>query len=340
MANGLIIQLKKFFTGEQLFPKTKTKAVYDEDGNRLDDMLVNLNSFVHSASKVDGAITSINTDFAEVGTWADGNPDNEDRIGYFVSVTKVGDEVVISKANKTSDVRGVTITSPAFSANAGNYKYGVDGMLLPEYDYVSFIGLSAVYDLGRCEVGGRCMPADDGTAIPSTNSMGYQVIERTDPNMVLILVEPNADVISRIKDDITERIKVEKMTYAEWKAGHDAGTLPDGVLFDTYDEVGEDNTLDIIATKAEVASKANKPIIEVMILEALNWVGTDAPYTYDLGLDSTVDAEILLPNTATADEVDACVNAQITGNGTDNLLRAWGDKPEIDIPIVIRKVVK
>lgn len=87
-------------------------------------------------------------------------------------------------------------------------------------------------------------------------------------------------------------------------------------------------------------NKANKYTTESKTLSATNWVGSQAPYTYDLGLASTLDAEILLPNTATADEVEACVNAQIASNGTDNILRAWGDKPEIDIPIVIRKTLR
>ena len=111
----------------------------------------------------------------------------------------------------------------------------------------------------------------------------------------------------------------------------------------TYDTSMSETSTNAVQNKVikeYVDKRANKPTLETATLTASNWQGTEAPYTYDLGLASTVDAEILLPNTATADEVEACVNAQIAGNGTDNILRAWGDKPEIDIPIVIRKTVK
>ena len=43
------------------------------------------------------------------------------------------------------------------------------------------------------------MPADDGTAIPSDNDMGYHVIDRIDDAHILIAVEPGADMLNRIK---------------------------------------------------------------------------------------------------------------------------------------------
>ena len=79
---------------------------------------------------------------------------------------------------------------------------------------------------------------------------------------------------------------------------------------------------------------------ESKTLLASGWVGDSAPFTYDLGIASTHDATVLLPNTATATEVEAVIGAQIAGNGTDNILRAWGEKPSIDIPVVVRKVAK
>ena len=36
---GLIKQMKQFITGTAIFPITKTRAVYDDNGNRLDDIL-------------------------------------------------------------------------------------------------------------------------------------------------------------------------------------------------------------------------------------------------------------------------------------------------------------
>lgn len=152
---------------------------------------------------VDGeTVKSTLADFAEVAEWSDGNPNNENRIGYFVCADLVTPGINMRIATSTDDIRGVTIKIPAFAAGASSDKYDADKKLKPQYDYVGFAGFIPVIDNGTCTVGGRCMPADDGTAIPSTNDLGYQVIERADANRVVILVEPGADAHSRFKDEL------------------------------------------------------------------------------------------------------------------------------------------
>ena len=162
--------------------------------------LANLPASVTDATNT---VISPNADYAEVGEWADGNLDNEDRLGYFVAIAEVGDNTIkIRKATSTDDVRGVTVYNPAFSGNAAAEKYGKDGELLKKYNYVGIMGIVEIIDNGTCTVNGRCMPGDDGTAIPSTNNMGYAVLERVDDTHILIAVEPGADMIQRIKSDI------------------------------------------------------------------------------------------------------------------------------------------
>ena len=149
-------------------------------------------------------VLSQNADYAEVGEWADGNPSNEDRIGCFVAIDDVAAGITMIKAKSTSDVRGVIVASPAFSGNCSNDKFSENGELLKQYDYVAIMGIVSVIDNGTCEVNGRCMPTDDGTAVPSSNNMGYQVVDRVDSSHILIAVEPGADMIMRIKDDVAE----------------------------------------------------------------------------------------------------------------------------------------
>lgn len=152
---------------------------------------------------VTDTVISPNADYAEVGEWADGNPGKENRLGYFVAIAEVGDNTIkIRKATSTDDVRGVSVYNPAFSGNASKNKYGEDGELLPQYNYIGVMGIVEIIDNGLCTVGGRCMPADDGTAIPSSNNMGYAVLERVDQTHVLIAVEPGADMVQRVKTDV------------------------------------------------------------------------------------------------------------------------------------------
>lgn len=156
-----------------------------------------------SVTDATSTVISPNADYAEVGEWADGNPTAEDRLGYFVAIAEVGDNTIkIRKATSTDDVRGVAVYNPAFSGNASRDKYGEDGELLAQYNYIGVMGIVKVIDNGLCSVNGRCMPGNDGTAVPSANNMGYAVLERVDATHVLIAVEPGADMIQRVKTDI------------------------------------------------------------------------------------------------------------------------------------------
>lgn len=150
-----------------------------------------------------GTVVSQHADFAEVAEWSDGNPTGEDRIGYFVSISSCASGISMSKATSTSDIRGVTMARPGFAANASIDKYDSNGNLLSKFNYVGFAGFVPVIDNGTCEVQGRCMSSDDGTAVPSPNNMGYQVIDRIDSTHILILVEPQADMLVRVRSDIT-----------------------------------------------------------------------------------------------------------------------------------------
>ena len=152
----------------------------------------------------DGTVVSQNADFAEVAEWADGNPDNEDRTGYFVCANIPVDGIVMKKATSVDDIKGVTIKNPAFAGNYTKDKVDSNGNLLPKYSYVAIIGFVPVIDNGTCTVGGRCMPDDNGCAVPSSNSMGYQVVNRIDENRVLIIIEPNGDMVQRVKTKVNE----------------------------------------------------------------------------------------------------------------------------------------
>lgn len=149
-----------------------------------------------------GTTVSQNADYAEVGEWVDGNPNSENRIGYFVSIddTQAGTTMIV--ATSTKDVRGVTVTAPAFSGNCSAEKFDEDGSLKKQYAYVAVMGLVSVIDNGTCTINERCMPNDSGTAVPSTNNLGYHVIDRIDDTHILIAVEPGADMIQRIKTDV------------------------------------------------------------------------------------------------------------------------------------------
>lgn len=189
-----------------------------------------------------GTVVSQNADFAEVAEWADGNPNNEDRTGYFVCANVPVDGIVMKKATSIDDVKGVSIQAPAFAGNYTQDKLDREGNLLPKYSFVAIIGFVPVRDNGTCTVGGRCMPDDNGCAIPSSNSMGYQVVNRIDENRVLIIIEPNGDMVQRIKTKLNEiraemaelregaEITLDVPLVADYVQGEEAFLYPSGLV--------------------------------------------------------------------------------------------------------------
>lgn len=185
--------------------KGDTYTLTQDDKTEIVDMVSeNSSKVLSSIQTTEGTIVSQNADFAEVAEWADGNPDNEDRTGYFVCANVPVNGIVMKKATSIDDVKGVTILAPAFAGNYTKDKLDSKGNLLPKYSYVAIIGFVPVIDNGTCTVGGRCMPDDNGCAIPSSNSMGYQVVNRIDENRVLIIIEPNGDMVQRVKTKINQ----------------------------------------------------------------------------------------------------------------------------------------
>lgn len=82
------------------------------------------------------AYNSTGADYAEFAEWADGNPDNEDRRGYFVTFDEEKPEM-IRKANAGDDVLGIVSGNPCIIGNAdegwlGKYVFDEFGSIVYE----------------------------------------------------------------------------------------------------------------------------------------------------------------------------------------------------------------
>lgn len=148
---------------------------------------------IGAVSTANGAVVSSGSDYAICFQWSDGNPNKENRTNRFVRLTDGGDKISLATSN--ADICGVTTDSAAFVEN-----YGV----VSDYTaLVGTLGVVTVIDNGTCTVGDTCMSDDNGYATPSSNNMGYRVMERVDATKVKIAVKPNDDMIQRIKTDVT-----------------------------------------------------------------------------------------------------------------------------------------
>lgn len=90
----------------------------------------------------------------------------------------------------------------------------------------------------------------------------------------------------------------------------------------------------------EYKDLTNKPTVSASTLLASSW---DSTGTYSFETDyptATYDIEIALDSTATSEQAEAFNGAQIVGSATSNIIKAYGDVPTVDIPIILRVVTK
>ena len=85
----------------------------------------------------------------------------------------------------------------------------------------------------------------------------------------------------------------------------------------------------------------NKPIVSAATLVSSNWDSTANTYSFETDYPvATYDIEIALDNTATSEQAEAFNGAQIAGSATSNIIKAYGDVPTVDIPIILKVVTK
>lgn len=173
---------------------------------------------VTAAGQVMGtqAYTASGADFAEMFEWADGNPDNEDRRGLFVTL----DGEKIRLATSADDyIAGVVSATPTIIGDShtddwqGKYEKDVFGcrtlvdgawklsegfdesmddnytsrLERPEWASVGLVGKLIVVDDGSCKVNGYCYADNNGIATASDK--GYRVMARIDESHIKILLK-------------------------------------------------------------------------------------------------------------------------------------------------------
>ena len=205
-------------------------------------------------------VKSPNRVFAEIGEWADENTSDERRLGYFVTVANTTHGVRISKAGAESDIRGVTVANPAFTTNVSDDKYDMDGTLKSKYAYVAFSGCAIVIDNGSCQVNSRCVPDDNGCAVPSQNSSGYRVIDRVDDTKILVIIEGTTSLSGS---------GVISLTTAEYEARKD--------YYDNSDNIIVITDIDTVMDATAIGfNNATSELVSTNVQDALNEIASIA----------------------------------------------------------------
>lgn len=163
-----------------------------------------------------GAFSTSRNNYSEMFEWADGNENDEDRTGYFVTFEQ-GTNFIRKANDKDNYIIGIVSANPSLVGdNPMDYKnkYMKDKfgrifydeyvneeeiIKIPrlnenynkdlnytirsnrnEWDAIGLIGKLYVYHDGTCEVGSFCKVNCDGKATKSEDSSGYYVIEKNE----------------------------------------------------------------------------------------------------------------------------------------------------------------
>ena len=240
---------------------------------------------------------------------------------------------------RTSGLYKVTVDDTGhISAVAAVTKADITALGIPGQDTV------VTYGEVTTTANGLMTAADktklDGIAVGATKYV-HPTYPKKGLGLYKIQVDVNGHIKSAVaigKDDITELgIPGQDTTYTVGTESYSGTTK-------LYTEIGSaiDGTLTQKAIYDNYTGKSTKVSTT---LPASGWSGTTSPYTNTItisGVTATNNVEVLIPSTITAAQAESWMAAGILcgSQDTDSItLKAYGDKPSIDIPIecIIRK---
>ena len=96
---------------------------------------------------------------------------------------------------------------------------------------------------------------------------------------------------------------------------------------------------EVQASLNAVADKSNKPTFSQYTILTSGW--SSGVYSFESAFPSaTYDIEIELDSIATESQVEAWSSAKVTAVFGTNTMKALGDVPTVDIPVIVKAVVK
>ena len=124
-------------------------------------------------------------------------------------------------------------------------------------------------------------------------------------------------------------LKINQLTKAQYEAALAAGTVNENELYMTEE------------ANVDLTDFALKPTITTATLLTSNWDSSAKTYSFESTYpNASYDIEVALDSTATSEQAEAFNGAQIVGSATSNIIKAYGDVPTVDIPIILKVVTK
>ena len=102
--------------------------------------------------------------------------------------------------------------------------------------------------------------------------------------------------------------------------------------------MGDDNNLNQLKDLLPKVNKLISPNYTKYTISKNGWVGDSAPYTYTISDYNDQTIEVMEDVTMSIEQLEALENAKIKSNpmSDENILYAFGEKPTIDLPVLLR----
>lgn len=147
-----------------------------------------------------------------------------------------------------------------------------------------------------------------------------------------------------------------KHIFVQLKPRDNGSTVDQAIMVECSDNIWSSTPIQIIplvttSDKGKVlmvnesgswaATSITKPAITATTLLASSWDSTAKTYNFESTYpNASYDIEVALDSTATSEQAEAFNGAQIVGSATSNIIKAYGDVPTVDIPIILKVVNK
>ena len=358
------------------YTKTETDSLIETETSTLvADIGVDLATGVITVTKKDSSKTTIDTALEKVPSTFEFVEDAENDRFYIkvtnvdgtssqTEVTNLMNQYTFPDGDIVSFVISKSGTTTTVTANIKNGSIGLAQLSTEVKQYYEEIKSSVSADRAAVEAD-KAVVLDASQTVTSNTELVLSYKEAAEENALLSKSYAIGNTGTRVGEDTDNsmyysneakyaRNQAQAAQAAAEKARDEAREIVGGD-YATRAELNEHaNNVDIHVTadekvlwssksdfSGEYKDLTNKPTVSATTLLASNWDSTVKTYSFETNYPmATHDIEIALDSIATEEQAEAFNGAQIVGSATSNTIKAYGDVPTVDIPVILKVVTK
>ena len=327
------------------YTKTETDSLIEtETCTLVADIGIDLTTGVITVTKKDGSKATIDTALEKVPSTFEFVEDTENDKFYLkvtnvdgtssqTEVTNLMNQYTFSEGDIVSFVISKSGTTTTVTANIKNGSIGLAQLSTEVKQYYEEIKSSVSADRAAVEAD-KAVVLDASQTVTANTTLVLSYKEAAEENALLSKSYAIGNTGTRTGEDTDNSMYYSNEAKYARNQAQAAQAAAEKARDEAQGIVGGD-----YATRAELNTKENKATITTATLLASGW--SNGTYSFETDYPkATYDLEIALDSTATTAQAEAFNGAQIVGSATSNIIKAYGDVPTVDVPIILKVVRK